>query len=588
MNRRIIHGLLLAIWFFLGLSLRWFNLSEKPIWSDEFATLVFSLGHSFRTIPLDRVIDLGELLQPLYLDPQLNLEGVTHHLFTESNHPPLYFLLTHFWLHEFGNSGELVSIGLARCLSAVLGAIAIPAMFGLGWIAVQSVWVGQISALLMAISPFGVYLAQEARHYTFDILWIILSLTCLILALRRAKSSILFPAWMVLVWICVNTLGTATHFFFLIVLAAIGIVTFWFWIKSVNASSENPVWNSKRNFKSSNAKSWRNILLAAVGSAVGCLVWLPILSNISSSDSGLISWVFHGEPTRQFIEPIARLLVWVITMVVIFPVENQPWWMTAISVFGMLVIIGCILRLIFKRFNQPTDLQQYSQESQASGVKLSNSQQFSRKLSHQILLSILGGIIAIFLITTYGFEIDLTLAARYQFTYFPIILVLLATQLFASWQSSKVSSIDRKQVILILTAALISSLAVVNNLAYQKADRPDWVAQAIAENSTPEVPTLITTVYKNHEQTGEMMGIAWELNQLGVTPPPKFLLADKAGDAAVPVNTLDQILNRVSRPINLWTVNFSVSLDLELQNCELDPDSKSRIPGYYFRMYRCS
>jgi len=42
-----------------------------------------------------------------------------------------------------------------------------------GWF--RSRLVGQIAAAMMAVSPYGIYLAQEARHYTLAILLIIAS-----------------------------------------------------------------------------------------------------------------------------------------------------------------------------------------------------------------------------------------------------------------------------------------------------------------------------------------------------------------------------------------------------------------------------
>ena len=53
-------------WFFLllciavGIGLRFTNLESKPPWADEWATLVFSLGNSFKTVPLEQIITLTE------------------------------------------------------------------------------------------------------------------------------------------------------------------------------------------------------------------------------------------------------------------------------------------------------------------------------------------------------------------------------------------------------------------------------------------------------------------------------------------------------------------------------------------------
>jgi uncharacterized membrane protein len=66
--------LLLLLWTAIAFILRFANLNSKPLWTDEFSTLVFSLGNSFRGVPIDRAIDLSTLLQPLQLVPVLALQ----------------------------------------------------------------------------------------------------------------------------------------------------------------------------------------------------------------------------------------------------------------------------------------------------------------------------------------------------------------------------------------------------------------------------------------------------------------------------------------------------------------------------------
>ena len=100
-HRGWFHFLLLLVWLAIGTSLRFTHLASKPPWTDEFATLVFSLGNSFRTIPLDQAIALDTLLLPLQPNPESGIGAVIHHLMTESTHPPVYFVLTHLWMQLF-------------------------------------------------------------------------------------------------------------------------------------------------------------------------------------------------------------------------------------------------------------------------------------------------------------------------------------------------------------------------------------------------------------------------------------------------------------------------------------------------------
>ena len=57
-----IHICLLLLWIILGASLRFTNLAVKPPWADEWATLVFSLGNSFLTVPLEEFMTLELIL----------------------------------------------------------------------------------------------------------------------------------------------------------------------------------------------------------------------------------------------------------------------------------------------------------------------------------------------------------------------------------------------------------------------------------------------------------------------------------------------------------------------------------------------
>ncbi|MCJ8279680.1 MAG: glycosyltransferase, partial [Rivularia sp. ALOHA_DT_140] len=98
-NRNLFHqSMLLLIWILVGSVLRFTNLSSKPAWIDEFATIVFSLGNSFQTVPLNQVIGVDTLLQPLQINPNFGVQEVLQKILTEDIHPPVYFVLSHWWI----------------------------------------------------------------------------------------------------------------------------------------------------------------------------------------------------------------------------------------------------------------------------------------------------------------------------------------------------------------------------------------------------------------------------------------------------------------------------------------------------------
>ena len=103
---------LLLLWLLIGIVLRLTNLAAKPPWTDEFCTLVFSLGNSFRSVPLDRAIDQDVLLQPLQPNPHAGITDVVKNLLSESNHPPLYFILAHWWMQRLSTD----AVGLVSAM----------------------------------------------------------------------------------------------------------------------------------------------------------------------------------------------------------------------------------------------------------------------------------------------------------------------------------------------------------------------------------------------------------------------------------------------------------------------------------------
>ena len=576
-----VHLWLVLFWLVIGIGLRFTNLDSKPPWSDEWATLVFSLGHGFRSIPLDRVISLDTLLLPAQIDSTTQVKDVVDSLMQESTHPPLYFILTHQWLKLFSRQEELVSIAAARSLSALLGVVGIPAMFGLGWLLSRSLVVSQIAAGLMAVSPYGIYLAQETRHYTLAILWIIASLSCLIVAVRHLQKNAPPPNWLILTWVLVNSIGVATHYFVGLALITETIVLLGFWLPDVRSR-----FDSKSLINALFPLPWRRIGIAILGTLIGCSVWILAWRDIP--DSQLTSWLSYGNLWGgEFLEPIGRHIAWLATMVFLLPVEGTPLVVTIIS--GVFLALGIIWLTV--------TLVKYWQKHRSRSNNL---------LLNKIIVRYL--LIATLLVFgfAYGFDRDLTLAARFQFFYFPVFLLLIAVVLGERWiegisQEGKSKSI----VIGMLLMAFLGGLTVIYDYGYQKPDRPDLVVSVMmeAQKLSPQKPILVAIVHKNHEQTGEMMGIAWEWqkqvsahngmmeteaeNILSSTSFPQFLLLHKEEDANVASENLYQNLALYSRPFDIWLVNFSAPADLGQHNCNADENFKRKASGYSYRLYHC-
>jgi hypothetical protein len=76
-------------------------------------------------------------------------------------HPPLYYLLLHYWIARNGDTPYYV-----RLLSALFGTVTIPIIYLIGK-RISGTVVGLAAAVFLALSPFNIYFAQETRMYTF-------------------------------------------------------------------------------------------------------------------------------------------------------------------------------------------------------------------------------------------------------------------------------------------------------------------------------------------------------------------------------------------------------------------------------------
>jgi hypothetical protein len=140
----------------LGGFLRLYQIGSKGLWLDE----AFSVWMGWQP--------LGDMLSWL-----LNID----------QHPPLYYVLLHFWM-AFGDNAATV-----RALSALLGTLAIPVIYLLGHRLTGEHGIGLLAALILAVSPFHVRFAQEARMYTLLALNASLALYALVRLLTDPRSA---------------------------------------------------------------------------------------------------------------------------------------------------------------------------------------------------------------------------------------------------------------------------------------------------------------------------------------------------------------------------------------------------------------
>ena len=550
--------LLLVIWTILGLVLRFANLDAKPASSIEIATVGYSLGHGFNAIAIDRIVSLDTLLSPLRLDTSIAYGEIFTRLRNQSTHPPLYFWLTRYWISLWLQNGDLVTLQIARSLSAVFGTLAIPAMFGLSWVAFRSRLVGHFAAICMAISPYGIYLAQEARHYTLTVLFVIASLSCLFKTLELIQQRITIPIWLGLIWTVVNALGIATHFFFTLVLAAEAIAVVVFWSFHRGDRLGNYI---------------RGLSVAGVGTLAGGLVWLPIVRGISGNE--MTSWIQTSYQLNEILLPVPRLIAWMITMVMLLPVEGTSTLVTICS--GVAVLLALI-------WTVPILIKQWRSLWRNSATR-----------SSMIMISgYLLGCLLIFLLVIYGMGKDVSLAARYHFVYFPGLILLIAVALasccraFGFNSASILATAKNRVVVLLLILGLLGSFTVINDFGFQKSRQSDRMAAFIQENS---LPTLVAMTHRTHSELREMvaLGLSWQRLKLKdesrSIQDPQFLLVSNNADA---VANLDNIIAQQPKPLALFGVNLDLGDEsLQAIGCSRDKTVDLKDSGYRDRFYLC-
>lgn len=97
-------------------------------------------------------------------------------------HPPLYYLLLHPWIALAGDAPYE-----ARLLSALFGVATIPIIYLIGK-RLSGVMVGLAAAVLLALSPFNIYFAQEVRMYSLLTFNAAVAIYALVRLLTDARS----------------------------------------------------------------------------------------------------------------------------------------------------------------------------------------------------------------------------------------------------------------------------------------------------------------------------------------------------------------------------------------------------------------
>ena len=188
--------LVLAIALILGIVFRFAYLDRKIYWHDEAFSALRVSGYTGVEV-MDRAFTSAAIpVTQLAPFQQPNLEKtawdtVRSLALEDAQHPPLYYLLLRLWMQRWGEA-----IGTMRLFSVLTSLLVFPCL----WLLCRELFspplpshqVGWMAIALVAVSPFHVLYAQEAREYALWTVTIALSSWALLRALRLGTR----PSWL--------------------------------------------------------------------------------------------------------------------------------------------------------------------------------------------------------------------------------------------------------------------------------------------------------------------------------------------------------------------------------------------------------
>lgn len=555
-KRQFLHYLVLVGAIALGTILRFWHLGLKPLWLDEVITALFSLGRNYNDVSLETVFSLQHLEQIFTFNFDLSCPQIAHNLATQSTHPPLFFCLMHKWL-EIHERGVLVhDLVLMRSLPALFGVCAIIAVYYLNRIAFSPA-AGLMGAAMIAVSPFAVYLSQEARHYTLPMLLIILALLGLIQIQQDfQRQQLRFSVW--IFWMMINIIGFYVHYFFILAFIAQIFTLFglMYWQQRILPP-----------------KSWLVAILALIGIVASFLPWLSILlGHFNRSET---NWL----PQPQYITPIYQTLVNCILMLIALPVENQPLWIAVLS--GILMV----LFVVWVAWHSFRGLRKLWHKSE-------------HQLSIITLISFTICVLLEFFAVIYLLGKDITIVPRYNFIYYPSLIALIAASLVNSNSSQllfkqkiKLNVGKENFYLLFFTISLLSCILVVSNFVFQKPYNPQLVAQNM--NQELAVPIMVVVGYQDYQDVALGLSFALALEKVRSNNTTEFAFFKRSQGYEYIWEKLSHLPPLKTSQLNLWVVapelkrqDYPPSLKFSETNCTLEPKQYYRI-GIPYQLYWC-
>ena len=318
----------------LGIGFRIANLDQKIFWVDEVATAIRAVGYTkaevIAQLATGQPHSPADLLayQQLHA-PQLPARSFSdslHALSRSPEHAPLYFLLVRLWMQLFGSS-----VSAIRSLSVLCSLLSLPALYSLcrellGREAIGQPMnraIAQTAVGFLAISPFFISYAQEARPYSLWLLMLLLCSTALLRALRQDKLG----NWL----IYALTLTLSLYSSLLSVFVAMGQAVY-------------------LGLQVRRSQAWRYLgryLIAASLAGALFLPWVWVLWSQRAALDANTTWMRTASPAWL------TLAIWIYSIAVLWfdlPVVTTGWIAAVEALLAatvLAIVAGAIVRLMY-------------------------------------------------------------------------------------------------------------------------------------------------------------------------------------------------------------------------------------------------
>jgi len=307
----------------LGIFFRTWNLETKVYSDDEVHTSLWISGHTkseLREAFADREIAVAEVRTFQHIDRTRGLLQTIRVLAEgDPQHPPLYYLLVRLWAQFFGDSMWVI-----RSFSVLASLLVLPCVYWLCSRLFERRDVAQLATALVALSPFHVLYAQEAREYSLWTVSILLSS----IAVWRASKEQTGTAWVL--YCATVVFGLYTHtLFFLVMLAHVVFMA--------------AQLRQQHRFKESSVvMCGLGYVAATVVGLIAFVPWLGVVAeNLSQENFAASSW------GSTAVEPWRLVAMWGFNLSTVFLDADQSLkFMETLSFGAVLAYLAQILILV--------------------------------------------------------------------------------------------------------------------------------------------------------------------------------------------------------------------------------------------------